>query len=108
MEREIIRKSNVYLNCPAKPGPNLTFLGKSNMPKFVREFNEKVKDKNGKYLKVEIKLFKNGSYEFKIKNIPLTYLIIYQLFNRPSNYRQLKKEEREAVKKKERKEISQG
>ncbi len=103
MEREVIRKSNVYLVCPAKPGPSLTFLGKSNMPKFVREFNEKVKNENGKYVKVEIKLFQNGTYEFKIKSSPL----IYKLLNRPDNYALLKKDEKKKLREKDRKEISQ-
>ena len=106
MEKEFVRKSNVYLVCPAKPGVTLSFLGK-NMAKFTREFNEKTKDKVGEWVKVEVKVFQNGNYEFKLKNTPLTYRIIYQLFNRPINYRQLKKEEREEVKRKERKEISQ-
>ncbi|MCE8159218.1 MAG: hypothetical protein I3270_02265 [Candidatus Moeniiplasma glomeromycotorum] len=102
MEKEI-RKSNVYLTCPAKPGPTLTFLGKSNMPKFIREFNEKVKNENGKYVKVEIKLFRNGTYEFKIKDSPL----VHKIFNRPDNYAQLKKDEKREIRKKDRKEISQ-
>ena len=102
MEKKVVRKSNTYLTCPAKPGPDLSFLGK-NMAKFVREFNEKVKDKSGEYVKVEIKVFQDESYEFKIKNAPL----IYKLFNRSAGYKQIKvKEERRKIRDKERKEIS--
>jgi large subunit ribosomal protein L11 len=101
MEKEVIRKSNINLTCPAKPGASLAFLGK-NMAKFAREFNEKVKDKSAKYVKVEVKIFRNGNYEFKIKNPPL----IHKLLNRPDNYEQLSKEEKKKIREKERKEIS--
>ncbi|KLL02408.1 MAG: 50S ribosomal protein L11 [Mycoplasmataceae bacterium RC_NB112A] len=103
MEKEFIRKSNVYLVCPAKPGSSLSFLGK-NMVKFARDFNEKNKDKVGEYMKVEIKIFQDGSYEFKTKNTPLTYLLL----NRPNNYGQLSKEERKKIREKDRKEITQA
>jgi large subunit ribosomal protein L11 len=101
MEKKIVRKSNVYLTCPVKPGPGLSFLGK-NMAKFTREFNEKTKDKLGRYLKVEIKVFESGNYEFKIKNAPL----VYYLLNRSNNHKQLSKEEKKKAREKERKEIS--
>jgi large subunit ribosomal protein L11 len=104
---KVIRKSSVYLTCPAKPGRDLAFLDK-NMAKFTREFNEKTKDKVGERLKVEIKVFQSGKYEFKIKNTPLVHRILSQILNRPSNYRQLKKEEREKIRREERKEISQS
>ncbi|MCE8162642.1 MAG: hypothetical protein I3273_02300 [Candidatus Moeniiplasma glomeromycotorum] len=101
MKKEVIRKSNINLTCPAKPGASLAFLGK-NMAKFTREFNEKFKDKNDKYVKVEVKIFRNGNYEFKIKNSPL----VHKLLNRPDNYEQLSKEEKKKIREKERKEIS--
>ena len=102
MQKEIIRKSHVYLTCPTKPGRDLSFLDK-NMGKFTREFNEKVKDKSGECVKVEIKIFQDKSYEFKVKNTPL----IYKLRNRVINYPQLDKKEQKEVRRKERREISQ-
>src|SRR5688572_25093728 len=102
MEKEFIRKSNIYLVCPAKPGHSLAFLGK-NMAKFTREFNEKTKDKSGECVKVEVKVFRNGNYEFKVENTPL----VYKLLNRLSNYGQLEKEEKKKpARKREKKLVS--
>ena len=104
---KVIRKSNFYLVCPAKLGQQtgriLVFLGK-NMAKFIRDFNERTKDRSGEYVKVKMKVFQDGNYEFKVENVPL----VYKLRNRLSNYEQLSKDEKKKAREKERKEISQA
>jgi ribosomal protein L11 len=87
----------------AKPGASLSFL--KNMMQFCREFNndEKVKNRTGELVNVEIIVYEDKSYKYNVGNSPSIYL----LKNRRSDYKELKlKEDRKKAREKERKEIS--
>jgi large subunit ribosomal protein L11 len=104
MKKKIIRQSTIQLiSGQAKPGVNLTFLGKK-MALFCKEFNnnEKAKEKSGKLVNVEVTVYNDENYEYKIGTPP----IIYLLKNRRSDFKTLSKDERKKELEKERKEIS--
>lgn len=75
MALEIIRNSNTQLICgEAKPGANLTFLGKS-MAQFCIKFNKETLENKGEIVKVRIVIYSNRNYEYYIKKTPSINLI---------------------------------
>ena len=109
MQKKPSRTDIIQLPCEkATPGQKLASLGKIMVP-FCREFNEKTKKRKspGKLISVKIKVFPNGSYQFKDKSTPAVYLIR----KKRDDYHDLsgskeKKEERKKALEAERKEIT--
>ena len=105
-KKEIIRRSGIQLICgQAKPGANLAFL--KNMALFCKEFNnnEKVKNRMGELVNVEVIVYEDKSYAYNIGSSPCVYF----LKSRRSDYKQLKtKEERRKARENERREISEA
>lgn len=56
-----------------KNGPKLAFL--KNMNLFVKEFNEKTKEKSGEIITVRIILFNDNTYSYNLKATPNSILI---------------------------------
>lgn len=56
-----------------KNGPKLAFL--KNMHLFVREFNEKTKEKDGEIVTARIVMYEDGTYSYSVKGIPNSVLI---------------------------------
>lgn len=55
---------------PAPPvGPSLAQHG-VNIGEFIKQFNEATKDKKGTIIPVEIKVYEDRSFEFKLKSPP--------------------------------------
>jgi len=62
----------------ATPGQSIgTALGPHgvNMQQFLSQFNEATKDKNGEVTPVEITIFEDRSFTFKLKTPPVAYLL---------------------------------
>jgi large subunit ribosomal protein L11 len=79
MAKEIVAK--VKLQCPggqATPAPPVgPALGQHgvNIAAFVKQFNDRSRDKMGMILPIEITIFKDKSFEFIIKSPPASVLI---------------------------------
>ncbi|HRJ79153.1 50S ribosomal protein L11 [bacterium] len=79
MAKEIVAK--VKLQCPggqATPAPPVgPALGQHgvNIAAFVKQFNDRSRDKMGMTLPIEITIFKDKSFEFIIKSPPASVLI---------------------------------
>src|ERR1043165_5682469 len=117
MQKKPSRIDNIQLPCgKATPGQKLASLDTTSGPgtpkimvPFCREFNERTKKRQspGKLISVKIKVFPNGSYQFKDKSTPTVHLIR----KRRDDYKELsgskeKKEERQKAREAERKEIT--
>ena len=60
---------------PAPPlGPALS-QHRVNIGQFISQFNEKTRDQMGVPLPVVVKVYRNGAFEFEVKNPPASYLI---------------------------------
>jgi len=60
---------------PAPPlGPAIASHG-VNIGKFCSEFNEKTKDMGGDLINVEVNVYEDRSFDFKLKTPPTSYLI---------------------------------
>jgi large subunit ribosomal protein L11 len=60
---------------PAPPlGPALS-QHRVNIGQFISQFNEKTRDQMGIPLPVEVRIYRDGSFEFDIKSPPASYLI---------------------------------
>ncbi|CAG1771884.1 50S ribosomal protein L11 [uncultured bacterium] len=79
MAKEIVAK--VKLQCPggqATPAPPVgPALGQHgvNIAAFVKQFNDRSRDKMGMILPIEITIFKDKTFEFIIKSPPASVLI---------------------------------
>lgn len=79
MAKQIVRK--IKLQIPAgraTPAPPVgTVLGPAgiNLQEFCSKFNDETKDKMGDILPVEIFLYDDRSYEFKLKTPPAAFLL---------------------------------
>lgn len=58
----------------AKPGPALAGVG-INMPDFTRAFNDATRDRGNEPVPVEITVYKDKSFDFKIFTAPASYKI---------------------------------
>jgi len=62
----------------ATPGQSIgTALGPHgvNMQQFLQQFNEATKDKQGEVTPVEITIYEDRSFDFKLKTPPVAYLL---------------------------------
>jgi len=60
---------------PAPPvGPSLAQYG-LNISEFCQKFNDRTKDKKGWIVPVEIKIFEDRTYDFKVKQPPASELL---------------------------------
>ena len=79
MAKEVVGK--IKLQCPggqATPAPPVgPALGQHgvNIGAFVKQFNDATRDRNGMLLPVEIFVFKDKSFDFKIKSPPASELL---------------------------------
>ncbi|WP_426461025.1 50S ribosomal protein L11 [Mycoplasma hafezii] len=58
----------------AKPGPALAGVG-VNMPEFTRAFNDATRDRGNEPVPVQITVYKDKSFEFKLFTAPASYKI---------------------------------
>jgi large subunit ribosomal protein L11 len=75
MKKEVSRRKIQLVAGKAQPGRVLSFL--KNMALFCKEFNndEKIKNKIGEPVNVEIVIYEDKSYKYYIGNSPTSYLI---------------------------------
>ncbi|RMA77503.1 large subunit ribosomal protein L11 [Metamycoplasma subdolum] len=75
MAKEIVKVAKLqFLAGQAKPGPALAGVG-INMPEFTKAFNDQTKDRNGEPVPVQITVYKDKSFDFKIFTSPASYKI---------------------------------
>lgn len=76
MAKEIVRIAKLEFNAgQAKPGPELAGLG-IVMPEFTRQFNDETKDRAGEPVPVEITIFNDKSFTFKLFSAPAAYKLL--------------------------------
>lgn len=79
MAKQIVRKIKLQITAGrATPAPPVgTVLGPAgiNLQEFCAKFNEETKDKMGDILPVEISLYDDRSYTFKLKTSPAGFLL---------------------------------
>ncbi|TQC54034.1 50S ribosomal protein L11 [Mycoplasmopsis mucosicanis] len=59
----------------AKPGPALAGVG-INMPEFTRAFNDATRDRGDEPVPVQITVYNDKSFEFKLFSAPASYKLI--------------------------------
>ncbi|QBF34379.1 50S ribosomal protein L11 [Mycoplasmopsis phocirhinis] len=59
----------------AKPGPALAGVG-INMPDFTRAFNDATRDRGDEPVPVQITVYKDKSFDFKVFTAPASYKLI--------------------------------
>ena len=75
-KKQIVRIAKLQFNAgQAKPGPELAGLG-INMPSFTTEFNNKTKDRNGEPVPVIITVYKDKSFDFKLRTAPASFKLL--------------------------------
>lgn len=73
MAKEIVRVAKLEFNAgQAKPGPELAGLG-IVMPEFTKQFNDQTKDRGSEPVPVEITIYKDKSFTFKLFTAPAAY-----------------------------------
>ncbi|MGL6125075.1 MAG: 50S ribosomal protein L11 [Metamycoplasmataceae bacterium] len=76
MAKEIVRIAKLEFNAgQAKPGPELAGLG-IVMPEFTKQFNDETKDRGGEPVPVEITIYNDKSFTFKLFSAPAAYKIL--------------------------------
>ncbi|MGL5308679.1 MAG: 50S ribosomal protein L11 [Metamycoplasmataceae bacterium] len=76
MAKEIVRIAKLEFNAgQAKPGPELAGLG-IVMPEFTRQFNDETKDRGSEPVPVEITIYNDKSFTFKLFSAPAAYKIL--------------------------------
>lgn len=79
MAKQVVRKIKLQIVAGrATPAPPVgTVLGPAgiNLQEFCSKFNEETKDKMGDILPVEISLYDDRSYTFKLKTPPAAFLL---------------------------------
>lgn len=79
MAKQIVKKIKIQLPAGrATPAPPVgTVLGPAgiNLQEFCTKFNDETKDKMGDILPVEISLYEDRSFTFKLKTPPAAFLI---------------------------------
>lgn len=76
MAKEIVRIAKLEFNAgQAKPGPELAGLG-IVMPEFTKQFNDQTRDRGSEPVPVEITIFKDKSFTFKLFTAPAAYKLI--------------------------------
>ncbi|OAL10714.1 50S ribosomal protein L11 [Candidatus Mycoplasma haematobovis] len=62
------------IGAQAKPGPALASLG-INMGQFIKDFNDRTKDRNGDVVPVVFTIFPNKNYSFILRTTPTAILL---------------------------------
>ena len=79
MAKQIVKKIKLQIPAgKATPAPPVgTVLGPAgiNLQEFCTKFNDATRDKMGDVLPVEITLYEDRSYDFKLKTPPAAYLL---------------------------------
>ncbi|MGL4343293.1 MAG: 50S ribosomal protein L11 [Metamycoplasmataceae bacterium] len=76
MAKEIVRIAKLEFNAgQAKPGPELAGLG-IVMPEFTKQFNDLTKDRGSEPVPVEITIFNDKSFTFKLFTSPAAYKLL--------------------------------
>lgn len=76
MAKQIVRVAKLEFNAgQAKPGPELAGLG-IVMPEFTKQFNDQTRDRGSEPVPVEITIFKDKSFTFKLFTAPAAYKLI--------------------------------
>ena len=79
MAKEVVYKNNLKITWgKATPAPPVgTVLGPAgiNLQEFCTKFNDATRDKMGDVLPVEITLYEDRSYDFKLKTPPAAFLL---------------------------------
>ncbi|WP_406614396.1 50S ribosomal protein L11 [Mycoplasma corogypsi] len=74
-KKEIQRVAKLeFIAGQAKPGPALAGVG-VNMPEFTRAFNDATRDRGSEPVPVQITVYKDKSFEFKLFTAPASYKI---------------------------------
>lgn len=72
-KKEVARIAKLQFNAgQAKPGPALAGVG-INMPEFTRAFNDATRSRGDEPVPVEITVYKDKSFEFKLFTSPASY-----------------------------------
>ncbi len=70
---DIVRVRKLQFNAgQAKPGPALAGVG-INMPEFTRAFNDATRDRGNEPVPVQITVYNDKSFEFKLFTSPASY-----------------------------------
>lgn len=76
MAKEIVRIAKLEFNAgQAKPGPELAGLG-IVMPEFTKQFNDETKDRGGEPVPVEITIYNDKSFTFRLFSAPAAYKLL--------------------------------
>ena len=79
MAKQVVKKIKLQIPAgKATPAPPVwTVLGPAgiNLQEFCTKFNDATRDKMGDILPVEISLYEDRSYDFKLKNPPAPFLL---------------------------------
>lgn len=76
MAKQIVRVAKLEFNAgQAKPGPELAGLG-IVMPEFTKQFNDQTRDRGSEPVPVEITIYKDKSFTFKLFTAPAAYKLI--------------------------------
>ncbi len=76
MAKEVVRVAKLEFNAgQAKPGPELAGLG-IVMPEFTKQFNDQTRDRGSEPVPVEITIYKDKSFTFKLFTAPAAYKLI--------------------------------
>ncbi|EFF41536.1 50S ribosomal protein L11 [Mycoplasmopsis alligatoris] len=72
-KKEVVRVAKLQFNAgQAKPGPSLAGVG-INMPEFTRAFNDATRDRGSEPVPVQITVYKDKSFDFKLYTSPASY-----------------------------------
>lgn len=76
MAKEIVRVAKLEFNAgQAKPGPELAGLG-IVMPEFTKQFNDQTRDRGSEPVPVEITIYKDKSFTFRLFTAPAAYKLL--------------------------------
>ncbi len=76
MAKKIVRIAKLEFNAgQAKPGPELAGLG-IVMPEFTRQFNDETKERGNEPVPVEITIYSDKSFTFKLFSSPAAYKLL--------------------------------
>ncbi|CAT04958.1 50S ribosomal protein L11 [Mesomycoplasma conjunctivae] len=74
-KKEVVRVAKLQFNAgQAKPGPALAGLG-IVMPEFTKKFNDETKNRGSEPVPVEITVYKDKSFDFRLFTSPASYKI---------------------------------
>ncbi|QDY88409.1 50S ribosomal protein L11 [Mycoplasma anserisalpingitidis] len=75
-KKEVVRVAKLQFNAgQAKPGPALAGVG-INMPEFTRAFNDATRERGNEPVPVEITVYKDKSFDFKLFTSPASFKLL--------------------------------